>query len=414
VVGAIAAGLLFLLAFTLSGARSLGRGKGHPDYSSVALRAGVGAAIALAVGVAALVAVRVVADRDNAVARALVPERPITTRALVARSLPWLVVLLALGAVLGASTAPLYRAGTSARDDTTGRSVDPRLPEVESRLVQDEEGNVHVQADLDGDGRYETLVPCETSANGAPPAYGPEPEPGEPLLVPIDYECDGTIDAYARLDSLDIQGTIDSDDIGSAPLPRPGDPSRGGFDAPPPDTGDGTRDGGRDGDGGGGGGLPLPVIVLLIMAGGAALVALAWYGGRSLLEREAPQPEPEPDDTAAATGAIVSSLGVVNAPLDPRAAIINAYARLLDGLAAGGMPRRESETPEQYLRRCVDQWGVPREPMEELTALFTLARFSTHPIDETQRAEAVACLEQSLADLRRRAQTAAPAEPVPS
>jgi hypothetical protein len=50
--------------------------------------------------------------------------------------------------------------------------------------------------------------------------------------------------------------------------------------------------------------------------------------------------------------------------------------------------------------------------MEELTRLFALARFSTHPIDEGQRAAATACLEQSLADLRARAERIAASEPV--
>jgi hypothetical protein len=540
-VGAVAAALLFLVALTVSGARSLGRDRGHPDYSSVAVRAGVGAAIALAVGLVALFVVQRAARHDTALARAVVPDRPVPARTLVARALPWIAAIVALGAVLGSSTAPLYRAGTSARDDSRGESVDPRLPELQARLAQDENGEVYVQVDPDGDGRYDTLVPCDYGASEGPSVYGPDPEPGEPVLVPIDYECDGEIDAYARVESFEIEERFESAPPTTAPgtgralpsdppsdtygndsadvtqrydgiyafdengdvrlyldvdgdgtyetstspcpldsgaiippstsiaeggtslvpiddecdgdidayarvddfTPQPSPPPEAGVVPPTvvpprdrttePPSGNGSPDAspsdgtgadatGTDGDSAdgadGGDGLPLVLVVLLVALGGALLTGIFVAASRALQRAGDGTPtgddandEPADDDAdpagVAATGAIVDSLDAMRAAADPREAIIAAYASLLDGLAANGMPRRASETPEQYLRRCVAELGVPRAPMEELTRLFTVARFSTHPIDEEQRQAAMGCLHEALADVRRRTPTAA-------
>jgi hypothetical protein len=511
------------VALAVSGARSLGRDRGHPDYSSVAVRASVGAAIALVVAVVALVVVHRAARHDSPFARAVMPDGPVPPRTLVARALPWMAALVALGAVLGSSTAPLYRAGTSARDDSRGDPVDPRLPELQARLAQDENGEVYVQVDPDGDGRWDTLVPCDDGAGEGPSIYGPDPQPGDPVLVPIDYECDGVIDAYARVESFEIEerfrtappttvpgtgralpsdperdtygndagevtarfeGVYARDDNGDVRLyldtdgdgtyetstspcpldsgavippstsiaergkslvpidddcdgdidayarvddftPRASPPAEAGAvpprdrttEPPPTDRGPGGDDGSgteraTEAQDDGGDGLPLLAVVLLVALGGALLAAAAVAVSRALQrggdeDRDgdtAGDESPEPVDAAgaAATGAIEGSLDAIRAAPDPREGIIAAYARLLDGLAANGMARRASETPEQYLRRCVDDLGVPRAPMAELTRLFTIARFSSHPIDEQQRQAAISCLQQTLADLQDR------------
>jgi hypothetical protein len=199
-------------------------------------------------------------------------------------------------------------------------------------------------------------------------------------------------------------------------------PSGNGSPDASPSDGTGADATGTDGDSAdgadGGDGLPLVLVVLLVALGGALLTGIFVAASRALQRAGDGTPtgddandEPADDDAdpagVAATGAIVDSLDAMRAAADPREAIIAAYASLLDGLAANGMPRRASETPEQYLRRCVAELGVPRAPMEELTRLFTVARFSTHPIDEEQRQAAMGCLHEALADVRRRTPTAA-------
>jgi hypothetical protein len=539
---AIAAGAVFLIAVVASAARSLGREKGHPDYGSVAVRAGVGVAIALAVAVLVVFMVRAAAQQDTALGRTLLPNGPQPTRTLLLHALPWVIVLLALGAVIGAATAPLYRAGTSAIDDSTGESVDPRLPEAEARIVTDEDDNTYVQVDEDGDGTFETLVPCPSSGTNQPPSqFGPEPSPDEPLLVPIDHECDGTIDAYGRLESLSIQAQIPAPPDPSSPSslppsrstlppsspttappldqpgtgPLPDDPTidaegsevdpvlerydgvyvrtpnggvrlyldvdgdgqyetpmsscplggqRGGPATTIPDDGpnlvpidnncDGTIDayarvpdfvpletlpgvedeptpttrppatttaptspptsapaGADPGDtarivdrDGGGGALLWIVLGIALVGAVLAIGAFLLIRSRDRQTPPAPTapPEREPDPAAAAASAAIATSRVqLHGPQDPRDAIIHAYAQLLDGLARSGKPRRDHETPGAYLQRCVDELGVPRLPMERLTDLFSLARFSSHQITEQQRADADACLAQSLADLGR-------------
>ena len=65
---------------------------------------------------------------------------------------------------------------------------------------------------------------------------------------------------------------------------------------------------------------------------------------------------------------------------DPRAAIIAAYARLLDGLGDVGCARRPHEAPEEHLRRSLVTLGVDAEHMRLVVDKFLVARFSSHPL----------------------------------
>ena len=91
---------------------------------------------------------------------------------------------------------------------------------------------------------------------------------------------------------------------------------------------------------------------------------------------------------------------------DPRRAVIAAYARMENGLAARGFARHEWETPTEYLQRTLAAGSVeafdPR-PLRELTALAEQARFSALPIDEAMRARAIDALEALRRELRARA-----------
>ena len=100
-----------------------------------------------------------------------------------------------------------------------------------------------------------------------------------------------------------------------------------------------------------------------------------------------------------AVAAFTESIDVLNHPGDDRAAIVAAYAALLDGLAAAGMPRRRSEAPEEYLARVLLAWHVTPEPLQDLTALFAEARFSEHPMGPAHRARALAALEAARSNI---------------
>jgi Domain of unknown function (DUF4129) len=87
---------------------------------------------------------------------------------------------------------------------------------------------------------------------------------------------------------------------------------------------------------------------------------------------------------------------------DPRRAIIGAYASMLDGFAAAGHARHLAETPDTYLKRCLASLHIRPEPARDLTHLFSIARFSSHEMTETHRAQALAALADALNSVRDR------------
>jgi Domain of unknown function (DUF4129) len=254
-------------------------------------------------------------------------------------------------------------------------------------------GRERVAIDTDGDGQLDaTLVPCP---NGTPRsnATPPSTESGV-TLVPIDENCDGTIDGYARLRSLTPI------DPGDAPL-------------------DSLSDGLNDGSGGNGGaaGRAAPQSggdrltggstnwgrLLLVIGGGIAALLLAFFALRMLLgDTDAvtdTDPEPPRDAVDDTDASVQASLTILRMSTDPRDGIIRAYSQLLDGLAHAGLPRLSYEAPEEYVRRCCTSLQIRPEPMMQLTELFGVARFSTHELRETHHRAALDALQAVAADL---------------
>ncbi|WP_194925180.1 DUF4129 domain-containing protein [Catenulispora pinisilvae] len=73
---------------------------------------------------------------------------------------------------------------------------------------------------------------------------------------------------------------------------------------------------------------------------------------------------------------------------DAREAVIACYSAMELAVSAGGAGRRATDTPDEFLRRVTAARLIPEAPAGRLTELFHEARFSRHPIDETQRDEA--------------------------
>jgi hypothetical protein len=86
------------------------------------------------------------------------------------------------------------------------------------------------------------------------------------------------------------------------------------------------------------------------------------------------------------------SIEEIRADPDPRHAIIAAYARMETDLADGGVPRRPSSSPMEYVQHVLNHLAVPSAPIHSLTALFEIARFSTAPVDEGMKHRAIAAL----------------------
>jgi hypothetical protein len=138
--------------------------------------------------------------------------------------------------------------------------------------------------------------------------------------------------------------------------------------------------------------LPIVVVVALLLAAVVAYVVAEHRANRGRRSGEglAEQLAMVLDET----------LDDLRAEADPRRAIIAAYARLERVLAANGIPRRASETSDEYLARVLNNLELDSGAVERLTALFTRAKFSQHDVDTAMKEEAIGALEQVRDELR--------------
>ena len=90
----------------------------------------------------------------------------------------------------------------------------------------------------------------------------------------------------------------------------------------------------------------------------------------------APETEAHEYDALLARRAVDAALAPLREPTDPRAAVIEAYARLEEVVGQ----RRSGEAPREYLSRVLVEHRVPERSLTALTELFEEARFSRHPI----------------------------------
>lgn len=127
--------------------------------------------------------------------------------------------------------------------------------------------------------------------------------------------------------------------------------------------------------------------------GGAFVVALigSAYAARLLLRNEY---QPEAENTAEAVAAILDdTLEDLRNELDPRRAVVAAYARMEHALAVHGLPRQRSEAPAEYLERALEELSASASAASRLTRLFEWARFSDHPVEPGMKEEAIEALE---------------------
>jgi hypothetical protein len=138
-----------------------------------------------------------------------------------------------------------------------------------------------------------------------------------------------------------------------------------------------------------------------------------WRRRARTVRDEPPTTEPalvvHDNEADVARDAVDAALVALREPADPRAAVIEAYARMEQVLAERELGRRKPEAPREYLRRVMREQGMPAESLTTLTALFEEARFSRHPIPESaprhatrelQTARAVLAAETHDADSR--------------
>jgi hypothetical protein len=143
-----------------------------------------------------------------------------------------------------------------------------------------------------------------------------------------------------------------------------------------------------------------PPWVAIVLGGGVlAVLAAAALTRRHMVSQDASDDPAKGRDDAVVS--IDESLEHLLDGGDDRAAILAAYATLLQRLAAAGHPRRPDEAPGEYLTRVLRRLDVRPEPLTDLTTLFAEARFSDHPMGAAHRRRAIEALSAARADLRR-------------
>jgi len=128
---------------------------------------------------------------------------------------------------------------------------------------------------------------------------------------------------------------------------------------------------------------------------------VTWGIGRPRLSRRVAADEPPADDPLVARQALDAALAALHEPADPRAAVIEAYARMEQVLAERELGRRAPEAPREYLQRVLVAQGAPETSLTSLTALFEEARFSRHPIPESMSLRAANELQAARVALAR-------------
>ena len=90
--------------------------------------------------------------------------------------------------------------------------------------------------------------------------------------------------------------------------------------------------------------------------------------------------------------------------MNPRARIIHFYLILLNVSSQQGLSRKPSQTPYQYEKHLREVVPDTQDDLSQLTAAFIEARYSEHPIGETQSRQAGTLLDRIKAILSRRKQ----------
>jgi hypothetical protein len=150
----------------------------------------------------------------------------------------------------------------------------------------------------------------------------------------------------------------------------------------------------------------IPVLVVVLLA------ALA-FAAHALARRRRYRSAQEETVALALAEVLDDTLDDLRAEIDPRKAVIAAYARLERTLAAHGSARKAAETPEEYLARILPRLAIERRSIRRLTDLFTRAKFSQHDVDAGMKEVAIDALAQVRDELRAAAAAAATAEAQP-
>ena len=126
------------------------------------------------------------------------------------------------------------------------------------------------------------------------------------------------------------------------------------------------------------------------VVGGVALFLIS--GAAIVLLRRRREPDPGEPESSPATSPIDDSFNDIRALADPRAAVIAAYARMEQLLARQGCIRAHAEAPREFLARCRIDVEADVRPIEQLTKLYELAKFSRRRMAGAAKTQALEAL----------------------
>ena len=78
---------------------------------------------------------------------------------------------------------------------------------------------------------------------------------------------------------------------------------------------------------------------------------------------------------------------------DVRGAILSAYKEMESLMRQHGVESKKYYTPREFERFALETLKISKKPVDTLTSLFELARYSKHEMNEEHRKEAIAALE---------------------
>ena len=136
----------------------------------------------------------------------------------------------------------------------------------------------------------------------------------------------------------------------------------------------------------------------------ALAVAAVVFGVVVALRHRRPAPVLPPGeavfDPAGLRAAVTSGRAALRELDDARAAIIACYVAMERSLAKKGAARAAADTPDELLARATAEGIVHGQAASRLTKLFYEARFSRHPLTDSDRERAARALDELAAELR--------------
>jgi hypothetical protein len=143
-----------------------------------------------------------------------------------------------------------------------------------------------------------------------------------------------------------------------------------------------------------------PWLVVIAVLAGVGLAVVAFRRRGAVDDEPFDDEGEEPGEVTALADAVsAAEVELDSHGDDTRAAIIAAYLAMERQLVASGSTRYASDTPTDFLMRAMSASRVSRGSATRLTELFREARFSTHPMASTARADAARALARVGDDL---------------